>query len=61
MYLLPLVHPATRKILDGAEQCDIYTLPSTEEQSQLTEYYLRFIESWVNKIRLHQNKKSRVS
>ncbi|KDR15773.1 DEP domain-containing protein 5 [Zootermopsis nevadensis] len=51
VYLLPLNHQATKKILEGSDHCDIYTLPSLEDQGHMVENFLRFLESWVNRIR----------
>ncbi|KAE8752931.1 hypothetical protein FOCC_FOCC000276 [Frankliniella occidentalis] len=51
VYLLPVNQSATRKILDGSEHCDIYVPPSTEDQCQMVKNFLRFIETFVNRIR----------
>ncbi|PSN43947.1 DEP domain-containing protein 5 [Blattella germanica] len=51
VYLLPLNHHATKKILDGAEHCDIYCPPTPEEQGHQVETFLRFLETWVNRIK----------
>ncbi|XP_049833121.1 GATOR complex protein Iml1 isoform X2 [Schistocerca gregaria] len=64
VYLLPLNHQATKKILDGAENCDIYAPLSTEEQGHFVEGFLRFIETWVNKVKrpnTHKKPRSPVS
>lgn len=48
---------ATRKILEGSSNCDIYTPASAAEQASLMDGFLRFIEGWLNKIRRpHPNK-----
>lgn len=51
----------TKKILDGAEHCDIYTPFTSEERSNLTDNFLRFMEQFINKIKRAQYpKKQRV-
>ncbi|XP_069703010.1 GATOR complex protein Iml1 isoform X2 [Periplaneta americana] len=62
VYLLPLNHQATKKIVEGSYHCDIYTTPTAEEQGQLVENFLRFLETWVNRIRRpNTHKKPRTS
>ncbi|XP_075221255.1 GATOR complex protein Iml1 isoform X2 [Lycorma delicatula] len=51
VYVLPLCQSPTRKILDGSEHCDLYAPMTLEEKNHLAESFLRFIETWVNKIR----------
>lgn len=61
VYLLPLNNAANKKILDGAENCDIYTTPTAGELQQMVDGLLKFIETAVNKIkRSIPSKKSRV-
>lgn len=53
---------ATRRILEGYDHCDIYVPLSVEEQSQMVKNFLRFIETFVNRIRRpNAHKKPRVS
>ncbi|XP_063239930.1 GATOR complex protein Iml1 isoform X2 [Bacillus rossius redtenbacheri] len=51
MYLLPLSQPATRRVLDGAPRCDAYAAPGADEQGRLVEGFLRFVETWANRIK----------
>lgn len=51
MYILPLNAITTRKLLEGSEHCDLYAASTAEYQTQLSEAYQRFIETWINKIR----------
>ncbi|GLH03982.1 uncharacterized protein GBIM_09784 [Gryllus bimaculatus] len=51
VYVVPLNQQDTKKILDGAEHCDVYSTPTSEEQGHLVIDFLRFIETWVNRIR----------
>ncbi|XP_066997885.1 GATOR complex protein Iml1 isoform X2 [Anabrus simplex] len=51
VYLLPINHQATKRILEGSEHCDIYQPATPEEQSHSVDGFLRFIETWVNRIR----------
>lgn len=61
VYLLPGTHSGTKKILEGSANFDVYQLQSADEQALLTDGFLRFIESWVNKIkRPNTFKKARV-
>ncbi|XP_013383589.1 GATOR complex protein DEPDC5 [Lingula anatina] len=48
--LLPCHNPATKKIIDGAERCDVYEEKSLEEQQQMTEGFVKILEM-LNKIR----------
>ncbi|KAL1140271.1 hypothetical protein AAG570_000203, partial [Ranatra chinensis] len=57
VYLLPLRQAVTKRIFDGAEHCNIYPPHSASEQASLAESFLRFIETWVNKIRRPPNYK----
>lgn len=62
VHLLPVNQMATRRILEGSETCDIYIPPSIEDQSQMVKNFLRFIETFVNRIkRPNAHKKPRVS
>ncbi|XP_016844784.1 GATOR complex protein Iml1 isoform X2 [Nasonia vitripennis] len=57
VFLLPLHNQATRKILEGSPHCDIYTPSTSAEQTTSMDGFLRFIETWLNKIRRpHPNK-----
>jgi DEP domain-containing protein 5 len=61
VYLLPGSHSGTKKILEGSSNFDVYQAQSADEQALLTDGFLRFIESWVNKIkRPNTFKKTRV-
>ncbi|KAG8234927.1 hypothetical protein J437_LFUL013474 [Ladona fulva] len=40
-----------QKILEGADHCDLYGPLCLEEQCHLVEGFLKFMETWVNKIR----------
>ena len=51
VYLLPLNHQATKKILDGSEHCDIYNQSTAEDQGLQVENFLKFLETWVNRIK----------
>ncbi|XP_046613786.1 GATOR complex protein Iml1 isoform X1 [Neodiprion virginianus] len=51
VFLLPLNTPATRRILDGSVHCDIYSPATSAEQANFMEGFLRFIETWLNRIR----------
>lgn len=51
MYLLPLNNSATKKIVEGAEHCDIYTVPTASEHQQMVEGLIKFLEAAVNKIK----------
>nr|XP_024217178.1 GATOR complex protein DEPDC5 isoform X3 [Halyomorpha halys] len=54
VYLIPLCQAVTKKILEGAEHCDIYTPFTNEERSSLTDNFLRFMEQFINKIKRAQ-------
>ncbi|XP_054266200.1 GATOR complex protein Iml1 isoform X3 [Macrosteles quadrilineatus] len=61
VYILPVTSSgASRKILEGSEYCDLYSPLSLEDQSHISETFLRFIETWINKIRRPAQKKSRL-
>lgn len=52
IYALPSNQPGTKKILeDPSGTCDVYTRLTREENYNLLEEFLRFVESIVNKIR----------
>lgn len=51
MYLLPLNNSATKRIIEGAQYCDIYTLPTATDYQQMVEGFLKFVEIVVNKIK----------
>lgn len=51
MFLLPLHNPATARIIEASTTCDIYEQLTINQQAQLMESFLRFIETWLNKIR----------
>ncbi|XP_012252064.2 GATOR complex protein Iml1 isoform X6 [Athalia rosae] len=51
VFLLPLLNSATRRILDGSLHCDIYTPAAPADQAGFMEGFLRFIETWLNRIR----------
>ncbi|KAK6638354.1 hypothetical protein RUM44_008783 [Polyplax serrata] len=62
VYLLPLSWNAavTKKIMEGAKHCDMYTSSTVQEQTVLLESFLRYIETGLNKIkRLNTSKKPR--
>ncbi|XP_034240343.1 GATOR complex protein Iml1 isoform X2 [Thrips palmi] len=64
VYLLPVNQMATRRILEGSEHCDIYVPPSIEDQSQMVKNFLRFIETFVNRIKrpnAHKKPRDQVS
>ncbi|XP_030761534.1 GATOR complex protein Iml1 isoform X3 [Sitophilus oryzae] len=63
VYLLPLNSPETKKIVDGAQYCDIYTLPLETDHQQMIEGFLKFVETAVNKLRKSNSasKKPRMS
>lgn len=61
VYILPVSSSTTKKSGEGSEYCDNCTPLSFEEQTHLSETFLRFIETWINKIRRPAQKKSRVS
>ncbi|XP_034950976.1 GATOR complex protein Iml1 isoform X3 [Chelonus insularis] len=51
MFLLPANNSGTRKIIEGSPRCDVYVPPTSTEQSQYMDGFLRFIENYLNKIR----------
>lgn len=54
MYLLPWRQEATKIImghLDELFYCDIYKIPTMEEQVHFTKKFITFIETWVNRIK----------
>ncbi|CAH1990123.1 unnamed protein product [Acanthoscelides obtectus] len=51
VYLLPLNNQATKKIIDGADHCDLYTFPTNTDHQQMVDGYLKFLETAVNKIK----------
>ncbi|KAK9511936.1 hypothetical protein O3M35_000495 [Rhynocoris fuscipes] len=55
VYLLPFCQSGTKKILEGSQHCDVYQPLTVEEQKTLTENFVKYIETWVNKIRRPHN------
>ncbi|XP_060856853.1 GATOR complex protein Iml1 isoform X2 [Metopolophium dirhodum] len=54
MYLLPLRQDVTQTImnhLDDTFYCDIYKIPTMEEQVCFTNKFVKFIETWINRIK----------
>jgi len=54
MYLLPLRQDVTQTImnhLDDIFYCDIYKVPTMEEQVCFTNKFVKFIETWINRIK----------
>ncbi|KAL1494319.1 hypothetical protein ABEB36_009934 [Hypothenemus hampei] len=54
LYVLPLHNSekeSTKKIVEGAPRCDIYTLPTASDHNQMVEGFLKFIETAVNKLK----------
>jgi len=54
MYLLPFRQDATKTImnhLDDKFYCDIYKIPTMEEQVCFTNKFVKFIETWINRIK----------
>ncbi|XP_022175308.1 GATOR complex protein DEPDC5 isoform X1 [Myzus persicae] len=54
MYLLPWRQDATKTImshLDDTFYCDIYKIPTMKEQVSFTNKFVKFIETWVNRIK----------
>ncbi|XP_059473113.1 GATOR complex protein Iml1 isoform X3 [Neocloeon triangulifer] len=61
VYLLPGSHSGTKKILEGNSHFDVYQVQTLDEQALLTDGFIRFVETWVNKIkRPNTFKKTRV-
>uniref|UniRef100_A0A1Y1KCF9 DEP domain-containing protein n=3 Tax=Photinus pyralis TaxID=7054 RepID=A0A1Y1KCF9_PHOPY len=62
VYLLPTNNAATKRIIEGAKHCDIYTPLTNADYNQINEGFLKFIEVVVNKIkRPNATKKGRTS
>ncbi|KAF5306981.1 hypothetical protein FQR65_LT07204 [Abscondita terminalis] len=62
VYLLPTNNATTKRILEGASHCDIYTPLSSADHQHITEGFLKFIEVVVNKIKRPSSvKKPRMS
>ncbi|XP_050506541.1 GATOR complex protein Iml1 isoform X1 [Diabrotica virgifera virgifera] len=62
VYLIPFNNPATRKIVEGSEYCDIYQTQTNCEHQQMVDGLNRFIDTAVNKIRRSTiSKKPRMS
>ncbi|XP_050536568.1 GATOR complex protein Iml1 isoform X2 [Daktulosphaira vitifoliae] len=54
MYLLPWRLEATSTIMDHLNEnvyCDIYKTPTMEEQHDFTNKFIKFIETWVNRLK----------
>lgn len=54
MYLLPWRQEATKAIMGHLNEkfyCDIYKVPTMEEQIHFTNKFIQFIETWVNIIK----------
>lgn len=54
MYLLPWRQVATKSImahLDEKFYCDIYKVPTIEEEVNFSYKFVKFIETWVNRIK----------
>lgn len=41
----------TKRIMEGAEHCDMYVKPTIGEQVQLLEAFLRYLEICINKLK----------
>lgn len=64
MYLLPWRQEATKTIMDHLEEifyCDIYKVPTMEEQVHFTNLFVKFIETWVNRIKRSTTLSTKVS
>lgn len=57
---MPLNNAATKRIIEGAPHCDVYTPLTSAEHNQMVEGFLKFIETVVNKIKRSAAKKPRV-
>ncbi|BES97244.1 Protein of unknown function (DUF3608) [Nesidiocoris tenuis] len=57
IFVLPACPAPTRKILEGASQCDLYNGLTIDEQQSLVENFLKYIEAWINKIKRPQTQK----
>lgn len=51
MYLLPNLQPGTKKIQDGCEVTNIYSLLTEDDKSYLVDGFLKFIEICINRVR----------
>lgn len=54
MFLLPWRQEATKIIMCHLSEkfyCDIYQIPTMEEQVVFTDKFVKFIETWVNRIK----------
>ncbi|XP_044001787.1 GATOR complex protein Iml1 isoform X3 [Aphidius gifuensis] len=51
MFLLPLANPGTTKITEGSTTCDVYSPSASNQQATQVDYFIRFIEFWLNKIK----------
>lgn len=54
MYLLPWRQEGTATImanLDTNIYCDIYKVPTMKEQDNFTYKFVKFIETWINRIK----------
>uniref|UniRef100_A0A2S2R9E1 DEP domain-containing protein 5 n=1 Tax=Sipha flava TaxID=143950 RepID=A0A2S2R9E1_9HEMI len=54
MYLLPWRQEATKQIMENLNEifyCDIYKIPTMEEQVRFTNKFVKFIETWINRIK----------
>lgn len=64
MYLLPWRQEATKIImghLDDEFECDIYKTPTIEEQIRFTHKFVKFIETWVNRVKRSSTTSLKVS
>lgn len=63
VYILPLNNAEIKKIIDGVERCDVYTLLTCSDNQQMVEGFLKFLETAVNKLKRSNNvsKKPRMS
>lgn len=54
MYLLPWRQEGTATIMANLDEniyCDIYKIPTMEEQGAFTYKFVKFIETWINRIK----------
>ncbi|VVC42362.1 Hypothetical protein CINCED_3A011295 [Cinara cedri] len=54
MYLLPWRQEATKVIMGHLHEkfyCDIYKTPTVEEQKRFTNKFIKFLETWVNRVK----------
>lgn len=49
--MIPLNNAATKRIIEGAPNCDIYNMASPTDHQQICEGFLKFIETVVNKFK----------